>query len=232
MIAVAAQLAQDFSSSAELAGALRAATGTALRRPSALTQLAVAGALGCLPPERRELPTALFWQSASGAQAETERLLQEMRGDAEPMPYDFLATQPALAGATLRAWLPGLMAASHWPLPAAGRSAWGPLLALAIGALKRGRQRQALVAQLDCRNGEARGRWLLLATEVEIPLASVDLVSAGADASAGVSATVADTPALPDCLADWLAGGEVGTLRLLPPAGYRQTVEFGRPPTP
>jgi hypothetical protein len=36
------------------------------------------------------------------------------------MPYDFLATQPALAAAQIQAFLPGLQSASHLPLNNAG----------------------------------------------------------------------------------------------------------------
>ena len=82
----------------ELPAAVRAALGKPLRRAAALTQLALLGAFAALPAERRALPTALLWQSTSGPRLETLTLLAEIcEAGGEPMPYDFLATQPALA---------------------------------------------------------------------------------------------------------------------------------------
>ena len=92
MITLTKALSQSFAP-ADLPAAVRAALGKPLRRAAPLTQLALVGALACLPPERRHLPTALLWQSTSGPRLETLALLDEVcYGSAEPMPYDFLAT--------------------------------------------------------------------------------------------------------------------------------------------
>ena len=99
MITLTKALSQSFAP-ANLPAAVRAALGKPLRRAAPLTQLALVGALACLPAERRTLPTTLLWQSTSGPRLETLTLLDEVcGGSAEPMPYDFLATQPATADA-------------------------------------------------------------------------------------------------------------------------------------
>ncbi len=99
----------------ELPAAVRAALGKPLRRAAALTQLAVVGAFAALPEAARSQPCALLWQSTSGPRPETLTLLNEMcHGAGEPMPYDFLATQPAIAAAQLQPLLPGLRSASHF----------------------------------------------------------------------------------------------------------------------
>lgn len=223
MIAVTAAFEQSFASPAELAAAVKASLGKSLRRPSGLTQLAIVGALACLPPERRSLPTALLWQTASGPRAEATVLLQEARGAGEPMPYDFLASQPAIAVATLMPWLPGLVAATHWPQPATDVASWGPLLALAIDGLAAGRYAQVLCAHLDSWDESAQGRWLLLESGAKMPLAGLRLVENDGEA------TLEDMPALPGRLADWIASGTQNPVTLRMPAGYRQTVEFARP---
>ena len=70
----------------KLPAAVRAALGKPLRRAATLTQLALVGALTCLPKERRHQPTALLWQSTSGPRLETQTLLEEVcHGSAEPM---------------------------------------------------------------------------------------------------------------------------------------------------
>lgn len=222
MIAVAAAFEQSFALPGELAAATKATIGKSLRRPSGLTQLALVGALACLPPEKRALPTALLWQTASGARAETAVLLEEARGAGEPMPYDFLATQPAIAVATLMPWLPGLAVATHWPQPTTDTAAWGPLLALAIQGLAGGRYAQVLCAHLDTWDDVAHGRWLLLTTDAENPLAGVRLAEQGGPAH------LADTPELPGRLRHWLTENASETARIRMPAGYRQQVEFVR----
>lgn len=155
---------------AELPAAVRRLTGQSLRRTSRLQQLALLGALSCLPAERRESATALLWQSASGARAETLQLVAEVaHGSAEPMPYDFLATQPALAGPQIQAFLPGLALASHWPLATPADHAWDAMLLLAHGWLMAGRYAQVLCARLDVWPEQARGEWLVLARDSAPP---------------------------------------------------------------
>ncbi|MBK6357247.1 MAG: hypothetical protein IPF44_11245 [Betaproteobacteria bacterium] len=120
MISLTTTLSQSFAP-ANLPAAVRAALGKPLRRAAPLTQLALVGALACLPAERRTLPTTLLWQSTSGPRLETLTLLEEVcGGSAEPMPYDFLATQPAIAAAQIQSFLPGLQTAMHLPLDSEG----------------------------------------------------------------------------------------------------------------
>lgn len=57
----------------ELAAAVRRATGQPLRRAAPLSQLAVAGALSCLPDNAAGQPLALLWQSTYGPRAEKRR---------------------------------------------------------------------------------------------------------------------------------------------------------------
>ncbi|WP_412480149.1 hypothetical protein [Azonexus sp. IMCC34839] len=206
---------------AELADAVRATLGKPLRRAAALTQLTLVGALACLPPERRKLPTLLLWQSTSGPRQETLALLDEMDEGGEPMPYDFLATQPAIASAQIQPYLPGLIAASHCPLNVDGQAHWTTLLMLADRWLAAGRCQQVLCAQLDAWGDEACSHWLLLGDKaLDNSPARLHLIESRAEGHP-------DHPDLPCQLADWLAG-ETPALRLQAPAGFRQTVEFVR----
>lgn len=221
MIAVVT-LSQHFAP-AELPGAVRAALGKPLRRAAPLTRLALAGALACLPAERRQRPTALLWQSTSGPRLETLVLLDEMRVDGEPLPYDFLATQPAIAAAQIQAVLPGLQSAMHLPLDREGAANWSLLLALAVGWLADGRYEQVLCAQIDHWADAASGHWLALS---RAPLENSSLRLQLVNKATGDA--LADTPDLPARLADWLANGAGPTLSLRSPAAPRLAVEFAR----
>ncbi len=213
-------LSQTFAS-AELSDAVRATLGKPLRRAAALTQLALVGALACLPPERRTLPTLLLWQSTSGPRQETLALLNEMADGGEPMPYDFLATQPAIAAAQIQPYLPSLLAASHCPLDVDGQAHWATLLMLARQNLNEGCYRQVLCAQLDAWGDTGNGHWLLLGDEaLENSPARLHLME-------NVAGSHSDQPELPSQLADWLAG-DAPAFRLQAPAAFRQTVEFVR----
>ena len=207
----------------ELPAAVRAALGKPLRRAAALTQLAVVGAFAALPEAARGEPTALLWQSTSGPRPETLTLLDEMcRGAGEPMPYDFLATQPAIAAAQLQPLLPGLRSAMHLPLADDRQADWHLLLALAATWLATGRCRRVLCAQLDHWGDCASGQWLSLTDRrLATSLASLRTEAAG-------PASAADTPELPATVADWLAAGRAPTLTLHSPARPRLAVEFAR----
>ena len=213
-------LSQTFTP-AELADGVRATLGKPLRRAAPLTQLALVGALACLPAERRNLPTLLLWQSTSGPRQETLALLDEMAEGGEPMPYDFLATQPAIAAAQIQPYLPGLIAASHCPLDLDGQAHWATLLMLAEQWLATGRCQQVLCAQLDTWVEDASSNWLLLGDKaLENPPARLHLVE-------NTAADHLDQPELPSQLADWLAS-DAPAFRLQAPAAFRQTVEFVR----
>ncbi|KXB29378.1 hypothetical protein AT959_15540 [Dechloromonas denitrificans] len=223
MIYLNAALSQQFAP-AQLPGAVRAAIGKPLRRASGLTQLALVGALASLPAECRDLPTALLWQSTSGLRQETLTLLDEVcNGTAEPMPYDFLATQPAIAAAQLQAFLPGLQSATQTPLEQAGTANWSLLLSLAGLWLAEGRYAQVLCAHLDCTPEAAHGHWLLLgATPLEKAPARLQIgTSPQPDA-------VPDRPDFPARLADWLHQASPPTLSLHSPAAPRLALEFAR----
>ena len=222
MIYLNTALSQHFAVD-ELPAAVRSVLGKPLRRAATLTQLAVLGSDACLPAAWRDQPTALLWQSTSGPRPETERLLAEMRdGPGEPMPYDFLATQPAIAAAQLQPLLPGLGMASHLPLDSAGPAQWSLLLTLAINWLHERRFAQVLCAQLDQRDGAAHGQWLALSRRPgSPPLASVEPAE-------GRESGLADTPDLPEQLNRWLGQMHPATIALESPAASRLTVKFTR----
>lgn len=223
MIRLTAVLSQSFAP-VELPAAVRAALGKPLRRAAPLTQLALVGALACLPAERRALPTALLWQSTSGPRRETLTLLDEVcSGSAEPMPYDFLATQPAIAAAQIQSFLPGLQTAMHLPLDSEEMANWSLLLSLAIIWLNEGRCAQVLCAQLDHATDAASGHWLALSrAPLENSPARLHLAQGAASDSRP------DTPDFPARLAEWLAHHDGQTLSLLSPVALKLTVEFTR----
>lgn len=208
----------------ELPNAVRTALGKPLRRAAPLTQLALLGALACLPAERRQRPTALLWQSTRGPRQETRAMLEEIcTGAGEPMPFEFLATQPALAAAQIQPYLPGLQSAMHFPLDTAGVADWSLLLALAGNWLAEGRYAQVLCAHLDSTDDGADGHWLALATDpIENAPARLHL------RGTSVPDAWADTPDFPAHLADWLARPAPASLHLQSPGMPRLAVEFAK----
>ncbi len=231
MIELAAALSQQFTPE-QLPGAVRAALGKPLRRAPALAQLAVLGALACLPAERRHLPTILLWQTTSGPRQETLQLLDEIcQGGGEPMPFGFLATVPASAAVHLQPFVPGLRSASTLPLDSEDAGNWALLLALAGNALAAGRCAQVLCAHLDHRDDRLDGHWLCLRTagtggEAE---AEAEALAILRPAGAGAALELADVPALPAAIAAWLQAGTSRPLRLSSPAAPGLAVEFARP---
>lgn len=223
MIFLNAAFTQHFTPDA-LPTAVRTALGKPLRRAAVLTQLALLGAFAALPAERRRLPTVLLWQSTTGPRQETLALLDEVcNGPSEPMPYDFLATQPALAAAQIQPFLPGLQAANHVPLDNGSSANWHLLLALAGEWLRTGRYAQALCAQLDHQPEMASGHWLSLSTD-----ATPGALATVALHSAPLGAPLADIPDLPARLNDWLGQAGPATYHLESPAAPGLTVEFAR----
>lgn len=208
---------------AELASAVRCALGKPLRRAAPFTQQALIGALACLSEAQRHEPTALLWQSTVGPRAETQALLDEIRqGNGEPMPYDFLATQPAIAAAQIQPFLPGLVSASHFPLAEADTSAWSLLLTLADRWLVEGRYAHVLCAQLDLWQGFASGHWLLLSrAPLEMSAPRLHFQSQAAN-------NVPDQPDFPAHVAAWLKTTSP-TLALPSPFGVPTALEFVRP---
>lgn len=224
MIYLNACLSQNFAPAA-LPAALRAALGKSLRRAAPLSQLALLGALACLPVERRQLPTALLWQSTAGPRQETLNLLEEVCcAAAEPMPYDFLATQPAIAAAQIKPYLPGLQSASHFPLASEHEANWALLLNLAGNWLNEGRYAQVLCAHLDSDEETASGHWLLLSGEaLENRPVSLQLVDS--EAVDGLT----DTAGFPAQLSHWLENPQTATLHLQSSVGRCPALEFARP---
>lgn len=218
-----AALSQQFAPEA-LPAAVRAALGKPLRRAPVLAQLAVLGALACLPAERRSRPTALLWQSTSGPRLETLELLDEIgQGSGEPMPFTFLATVPASAAVHLRPFVPGLRSASTLPLDTDLAADWCLLLTLAANWLHEGRYEQVLCAHLDHWCDRLCGHWLALsATPSGHALA---ILNSGAHVA---GRTTADTPDLPLAVTHWLAAPAEPPLQLLSPAAPGLAVEFAR----
>lgn len=207
-----------------LPGAVRTALGKPLRRASALTQMVLLGALAALPEERRDRPTALLWQSTSGARQETEALLNEVcAGQAEPMPYEFLATQPTIAAAQIQPYLPGLQTASHFPLADDTAANWALLLALAAEWLGNGRYEQVLCAHIDVWPESADGYWLAFDTApLENGLAALTLETVQ------IADGLADCAALPVQVADWLNHADSAAIAIQSAATCRQTLKFTR----
>jgi hypothetical protein len=218
-----APLSQHFVADT-LPAAVRAALGKPLRRAAALTQLALVGSLASLPENRRQRPTALLWQSTSGPRAETQALLEEVCvGSGEPMPFDFLAIQPAITAAQIQPFLPGLQSASYIPLATIGQAQWSLLLNLALNWLADGRYAQVLCAHLELTAGVAESHWLTLSQEplenspIKLQLSSTTCQN-----------TLADTPNFPQHLTHWLTQPNTNAINLQSPAAYRQALEFTR----
>ena len=208
----------------ELPAAVRTALGKPLRRAAALTQLALVGSLAALPDNGRHLTTALLWQSTSGPRAETLDLLQEVCiGSGEPMPFGFLAIQPAIAAAQIQPFLPGLQTASYFPLDTVGKAQWSLLLNMALNWLVEGRYAQVLCAHLDLTPNGAESHWLTLCKEpLENSLIKLQLTSVANPI------TLPDTPDFPQHLKHWLQQPNTKVLNLQLPARYRQALEFTR----
>jgi hypothetical protein len=208
----------------ELPNGLRAALGKPLRRAPVLAQLAVLGAVACLPAERRQRPTALLWQSTSGPRLETLKLLDEVCQDSgEPMPFTFLATVPASAAVQLRPFVPGLRSASTLPLDTEQAANWGLLLTIASNWLAEGRYEQVLCAHLDHWADRLSGHWLALSTiPADKALATLR------PGTSGPATTAADTPDFPVTLGHWLSEAAGRPLQLESPVVPGLTVEFAR----
>lgn len=208
----------------DLPATVRAAIGKPLRRAPVLAQLAVLGAVACLPGERRHRPTALLWQSTSGPHLETQALLDEVCQDgSEPMPFTFLATVPASAAVHLRPFLPGLRSASTLPLDTEKAANWHLLLSIAVNWLNEGRYEQVLCAHLDHWAERLSGHWLTLsATPSASALATLR------PASTNSAKQLPDTPDFPVAVAHWLTEPAGQPLQLHSPAAPGLTVEFAR----
>ncbi len=228
MIQLTTTISQQFTSE-QLPAAVRAAIGQPLRRAPALAQLAVLGALACLPAHRRHLPTALFWQTVSGPRQNTLLLLNEIgQNDGEAMPFTFLATVPVSAAVHLRPFIPGLCSTTMLPLENENSGNWSLLLALAKNTLKNGHAAQVLCAHLDHWADQLSGHWLCLQAETRNNDGE-PAVAILRPVSHGTAQKLADHPHLPARVAAWLQTDEPCPLRLDSPAAAGLAVEFARP---
>lgn len=216
-------ISQHFATG-ELPAAVRAALGKPLRRAAAINQLAVIGALAAVPECRRQLSTALLWQSTGGPRSETQTLLREVcAGSGEAMPYDFLAIQPAIAAPQIQGFLPGLQSASYFPMDNEATAQWALVLNLALNLLEEGRYEQIICAHLELTPEFAEGHWLNLSqTPLENSVIRLQLSKHQA------SEVLPNTPDFPRQLNHWLARTATGTLNLQSPLAYQQALEFTR----
>ena len=139
-----------------LAAEFQQATGRALRRTGVLPALAL---LACQRVTRAEnwsgprqaLPTLLLWHTRSVITEEATPLLHMMLEDREAlMPYDFLASQPALMGENLQAHFPELSLAVCLPwVDEAGTDRWLRALLLAAHHLHEQTCQRVICLQLD-----------------------------------------------------------------------------------
>lgn len=188
MIVVTAVHRQRFDTGA-LAAHARACSGVPLRRAGALAELTLSGVHACLagqPP----LATALLWGSRAGIRQATARVLADLCVAAEPpLPFDFLATQPALAAVPVQQTFPCVVNALYQPWQQDEETHWARMLHLAAVWLAQGRYRRVLCGQVEPGESTQRGDWLALAR---------------ADATAATAAPPDDGPTAAATLFDWL----------------------------
>ena len=132
------------------------ATGRALRRTGVLPALALLACLRAVQAEtwtgpRQALPTLLLWHTRSVITEEATPLLRMMIEDQEAlMPYDFLASQPALMGVSLQPHFPELSLAVCLPwVDEAGTERWQRALLLAAHHLHEQSCQRVICLQLD-----------------------------------------------------------------------------------
>lgn len=149
-------------------------------------------------------------------------------GAGEPLPYDFLASQPAIAAAQLKPLLPCLETAHHLPLDDETHTQWSLMLTLAQGWLSEGRFAQVLCAHLDVRHEIACGDWLLVSASSDNALATLSHATGPISESAvEISSDDHDFPARLGALLAHAAGSG-HRLRLQSPALPKLAVEFAR----
>lgn len=147
----------------DLAQTVAQRTGQPLRRASPLASLALLACLDVLAQEQPTVqaaaqlpasstaPTALIWHSQQGPQPETEALLAaQQMGDGLLLPFDFLASQPALLCVQLKPWLPDLAQTLFLPGTAHPQEqAWMQMLQFAHFALEQKRFGRVICASLE-----------------------------------------------------------------------------------
>jgi hypothetical protein len=197
-----------------LAAEFQQATGRPLRRTGVLPALALLTCLRCLQREawapgtpRNPLPTLLLWHTRAVIAEEASPLIRMMLDAQEAvMPYDFLASQPALMGVSLHAHFSELSQAICLPwADETGAEIWQRSLLLAAHGLGEHTCGRVICLQLDREAGHLGAHALSLALDVPGPqaLATLDVGTGAAS-----SATTGAADFVPR-LSDWLhAGGQ------------------------
>lgn len=154
-------IAQQFDT-ATLAATARACCAVPLRRAGAMTELVVAGVHACLEGQPA-VPTALVWGSRAGARHATARVVADLCVAREaPMPFDFLATQPALAAVPVQQTFPCVANAIYQPWQADAELHWQRMLQLAAVWLEKGVYARVLCGQVEPGEHTHRGDWRVL----------------------------------------------------------------------
>lgn len=205
MIVVSTVCRQRFDS-ATLAATARAHCAVPLRRAGAMTELVVTGVHACLDGQS-DTATALIWGSRTGIRQTTARVVTDLciAGEA-PMPFDFLATQPALAAVPVQQSHPCIANAIYQPWQADIDLHWARMLHLAMVWLRAGRHARVLCGQVEPGGEESRGDWLVLARQ-----------DAGLPARAWVDGALSGRHDGPmPALMDWLAEGDAAGFAFAP----------------
>ncbi len=165
-----------------LATEFQQATGRALRRTGVLPALALLACLRATQGEtwtkpRQALPTLLLWHTRSVITEEATPLLRMMIEDQEAlMPYDFLASQPALMGVNLQAHFPELSQAICLPwVDEAGTECWQRALLLAAHSLREQSCQRVICLQLDRDDTHLQAQALSLTLDAAGPQAITTL---------------------------------------------------------
>lgn len=154
----------------QLATELRRVSGLALRRTGNMAALALLACLRCTPRHSASVdpsapPTLVLWHSGSLVAEETTELMRTMiEDDQGVMPFNFLASQPALLGLTLQPHLGAeLVDAIYLPWPDdQGADIWPRSLQLAALWLREGRCARVLCLRLDRAEGQYGVQTLVL----------------------------------------------------------------------
>lgn len=141
----------------DLGSAYRQLTGQPLRRTGMLAALALLAARNCMKHEQwpagspAARPTVLLWHAHTVMEQESRPLLQTMLQQREPlMPFQFLASQPALMGIAIKPHLPELSHAIGMPWPnAKGQGAWPRSLLLGAQWLTTAHCQRLICVQID-----------------------------------------------------------------------------------
>ncbi len=148
---------------------VREAVGAPLRRAGAQVELTVTGVHACLAALPADAPrgsTGVLWTSRAGVRAATATVLDELCLRKEPpLPFDFLATQAALAAIPLQQLLPTLDAALYLPWTGDEALRWPRMLQLAALQLGRGQHALVLCGTVEPGDATHRCRWVALAPE-------------------------------------------------------------------